>query len=307
VNSEPELSAEARRVIASAKGYDDPSPEDRERVKSRWLASVAAAASVSALGEAARAASSSGWGAKAIGWVVALAAGAAGVYVLLDEPSPPAPTEQRAAAPAPAREPSIAPASAPSVAAAPAPSEAPPAAIRPATPPVESAQAGEMPSAVEAERTEVVPRVARSTPAKPPAPARPTGVREPSSAPPEAAAVEQGSAEEVQAPAPEATAEQVEAVPVPSAEASRQLGEEALLLSKIRRSLSEDAPARALEELAEYRRRFDKPLLGMEAAALRVDALCRSGNVAAGRAEAELFQATWPSSPLEQRVRAACQ
>ncbi len=308
MNSEPELSAEARRVIASAKGYDDPSPEDRERVKSRWLASVAAAASVSALGEAARAASSSGWGAKAIGWVVALAAGAAGIYVLLDEPSPPAPTEQRAAAPAPAREPSIAPASAPPVAAVPAPSEAPPAITPPAiTPPVVSAPASEVPSAVEAERPEVAPRVARSTPAKAPAPARPSVVAEPSSPPPEAAVVEQGSVEEVQALAPEATAEQPEVEAVASAEASRQLGEEALLLSKIRRSLREDAPARALEELGEYRRRFDKPLLGMEAAALRVDALCRSGNVAAGRAEAELFQATWPSSPLEQRVRAACQ
>jgi hypothetical protein len=290
VNSEPELSAEARRVIASAKGYDDPTPEDRDRIKSRWLASVAAAASVSALGEAARAASTSGWGVKAIGWIVALAAGAAGIYVLLDEPSPP-----NIAAPAPATR---------SVVAAPAPIEA----TSPPMPPVESMPldtgAGEAKRAEPAAIEGVAP-VARSAPAKPPAPARPAAVREPVAPPPAALEVAQPAVNEVAeavSSAPEAAA-----VPVPSPEASRQLGEETLLLSKIRRSLREGAPARALDELAEYRQRFDKPLLGMEAAALRVDALCRSGNVEAGRDAAELFQATWPSSPLEQRVRAACQ
>jgi hypothetical protein len=164
----------------------------------------------------------------------------------------------------------------------------------------------------EAERAEpvaveVATPVARSAPAKPPVPARPAVVREPVRepvAPPAAALeVEQARVEEVEA----VVAPEPEAAAIPSVEVSRQLGEETLLLSKIRRSLREGAPARALDELAEYRQRFDKPLLGMEAAALRVDALCRSGNGQAGRAAAELFQATWPSSPLEQRVRAACQ
>lgn len=290
-------------MIASAKGYDDPSPEDRERVKARWLASVAAAASVSALGEAARAASSSGWGAKAIGWVIALAAGAAGIYALLDEPVP-APAEHREERASGAAQTSERPLAAP----APAPVDFPPAPAVPVASPPEA----DNPVATERERVEPVAAVARPAPARVSAPARPVVVPEPVAPAPEAPAVEQGSTAELAPPEPAAAAPGEQpaalAVPSPSAEEeSRQLGEETLLLSKIRRSLREGAPARALDELTDYRRRFEKPLLGMEAAALRVDALCRSGNVQAGRAEAELFQATWPSSPLEQRVRAACQ
>ena len=66
-NDAPELSPEARRIINEARGFDDPSPEDRARVKARWLAGVAAVAGVSSLTEAARAAGGLGWGLKAAG------------------------------------------------------------------------------------------------------------------------------------------------------------------------------------------------------------------------------------------------
>jgi hypothetical protein len=84
VNNEgPELSPEARRIISEARGLDDPTSEDRERVKARWLASVAAIAGVSSLTEAARAAGGVGWGIKAVGAALSLLAGAIGLYVAL--------------------------------------------------------------------------------------------------------------------------------------------------------------------------------------------------------------------------------
>jgi hypothetical protein len=44
----------------------------------------------------------------------------------------------------------------------------------------------------------------------------------------------------------------------------------------------------------------------MEADALRVDALCQAGERDGARAAATDFAATWPASPLQQRVSAAC-
>lgn len=297
MNSEPELSAEARRVIAAAKSYDDPSADDRERVKTRWLATVAAAASVSTLGEVARAAGS-GWGVKAAGWVLALAAGAAGVFALMPGEQRAAPLERIDQEASRAARKDIDP---PAVAQPPdAVLAAPPTAPAPLAPENEKVEASE-------------PVVALPPPAppKPVATRRPTSAVEQQPAPAPEPAVKEPTSPELTAPeqgVPTAAVDQ-QAEPAPAVDStveSRQLGEETLLLSRIRRSLRDGAAARALEELAEYRRRFEKPLLGMEAAALRVDALCRSGNVLAGRAEAETFYATWPSSPLEQRVRASC-
>lgn len=300
-------------MIAASKGYDDPSADDRERVKTRWLATVAAAASVSTLGEVARAASS-GWGAKAAGWALALAAGAAGVFALLPEDQSPVPVERverqtsvrargdvepQGLQPEPPRAAPAVPSAAPAVpsAAPTVPSPAPAAATL---------------EAREVEAAEPALSVPPPAPAKPSAPRRPAPAVEQPVAPALEPAMSQASPPDQVAAAPEeatapTAAEQVEPSPALDSEVeSRQLGEETLLLSKIRRNLRDGAAARALEGLAEYRQRFEKPLLGMEAAALRVDALCRSGNVQAGRAEAEAFYATWPSSPLEQRVRAAC-
>jgi hypothetical protein len=101
VNREaPELSPEARRLISDARGVDDPTAEDQARVKARWLASVAAVAGVSSLTEAARAAGGIGWGLKAAGAALVLAAGTIGLYVAL--PPGTADEAKRAAAPLPA-------------------------------------------------------------------------------------------------------------------------------------------------------------------------------------------------------------
>ena len=92
----------------------------------------------------------------------------------------------------------------------------------------------------------------------------------------------------------------------PATAASGQLGEEISLLSEIRGNLQAGAPGRALEQLADYRRRFGQPNLAMEADALQVDALCGSGQREAARAAASAFASNWPGSPLQQRVSAAC-
>jgi len=78
------------------------------------------------------------------------------------------------------------------------------------------------------------------------------------------------------------------------------------MISQIRGQLQSGAPGRALEQLAEYRRRFEQPNLAMEADALRVDALCQAGERDGARAAATDFAAKWPASPLQQRVSAAC-
>jgi hypothetical protein len=87
---------------------------------------------------------------------------------------------------------------------------------------------------------------------------------------------------------------------------SGQLGEELTMLSEVRGSVQNGAPERALEQLARYRSRFSQPILGMEADALKVDALCKTGQREAARASARAFQNDWPGSPLERRVSAAC-
>jgi hypothetical protein len=88
---------------------------------------------------------------------------------------------------------------------------------------------------------------------------------------------------------------------------SGQLGEELAVLSAVRRSVQDGAPGRALELLARYRSQFSRPILGMEADALKVDALCKAGQRDAARSSARAFQNDWPGSPLERRVSAACQ
>lgn len=93
----------------------------------------------------------------------------------------------------------------------------------------------------------------------------------------------------------------------PASAATGQLGEEIARLSEIRGQLQAGSPARALELLSDYRSRFVEPNLAMEADALQVDALCKTGKREAAREAAAAFATRWPSSPLEQRVSSACQ
>jgi len=285
-----ELSATARQIIADARGADDPTAEDEARVKARWLAGIAAGAGVSSLTEAVRAAAGSGWGLKVAAMVAAAAAASVGVYLGWPENKPAAPTA--VAVQAPVAAPPVAPPAEPVAAVAEA------AALVPA-------QAPELPSATEEEANAAPPEPAALA-ATPPATA-PALV--PSSTPPRAAP------SSVRA---RTAAERSRALPVggePAAPAPAlsggqpiggQLGEEIALLSQIRGTLQDGAPARALEQLGEYRRRFERPNLAMEADALRVDALCRAGQREAAQAAAAAFVNDWPGSPLQQRVSAAC-
>jgi hypothetical protein len=305
IKQAPELSPEARRIINEARGVDDPTAEDQARVKARWLASVAAVAGVSSLTEAARAAGGIGWGLKAAGAALVAAAAAIGLYVAVpsgrtaetgqsDAPRPSwtgtthdrfekTSSGQHTVPPAKVAAERVAPA-----AEAPVAVPVVPAARMPVAEPGREEAANESDLAVAqnaptiAEAPPAREAVARALPRErvaPRATARPRTVSAPVAPPPS---------------------------PAQPSETSGQLGEELALLSEVRGSVQEGAPARALELLGRYQTRFGRPILGMEADALRVDALCKSGQLEAARASARAFQNDWPGSPLERRVSAAC-
>jgi hypothetical protein len=353
-NQAPELSPEARRIISEARGADDPTTDDQARVKARWLASIAAVAGVSSLTEAARAAGGIGWGLKAAGTALVMAAGAIGLYVALpsdvtrdalhgDRPadapvqrgathgrfektpageqhalegsarpgaekrraeqvalsptsSPAAISAEAASAPGAASQlpalPIIATPPGPGIEAAPAA----PSVLEPAEVPTRAGDA--LAVGVEAPATEAIAVHAGREEAREPKAARRTAAR----------AVD---AREVPARAKPAKAVPVEqrAAEPPAAQSaaqSGQLGEELALLSEVRSNVQDGTPGRALELLTRYRSQFGRPILGMEADALKVDALCKAGQRDLARASARAFQNDWPGSPLERRVSAAC-
>jgi hypothetical protein len=323
-----ELSEAARQVIADARGGDDPSAEDQARVKARWLAGIAAGAGVSSLSEAVRAAASTGWGLKAGALVAAFVAATAGIYLGWPQPSEaPGDARERAVASTPASKPAAS--AAPALPAAPAeparvtqvpaavpPAAVPPAAVPPAAvpseavPPEASAPAVQPEVAGEARQAApqglpgVAPETAQAVPATPEVrssvPARSAAAAR------RAASAQRASSARV---APARAAVQPGTQPDGAAAAaspSGQLGEEISLLSEIRGNLQAGAASRALNQLADYRRRFGQPNLAMEADALQVDALCGSGQREAARAAATAFASNWPGSPLQQRVSAAC-
>jgi hypothetical protein len=334
-NLPPDLSPEARRLIHAARGADDPTAEDQARVKARWLAGVAAVAGVSSLTEAARAAGGIGWGLKAVGAAVAVVAGAIGLYVALPEdpgarpgeagpawagrtherhekavsaPAEVAPAARELAAPQSAGQTNDPEATRPAIvrgndsmatpalgapeASTPAPSVA--------IPPVAAERASGEPAAsptldVSADRpaADVSARTARERVAASRALSRSSTTR----AVPVAGAPPVAPSEPVTAP---------EATPAAAASPSGQLGEELSLLSQVRSSVQDGTPQRALQLLADYEAKFGRPILEMEADALRVDALCGAGQREAARASAAAFQNEWPGSPLGRRVSAAC-
>lgn len=281
-----ELSGEARRIIADARGFDDPTAEDRDRVKARWLASIAIAAGVSSFSDTARAASSGSWAFKGATLALAVAAGVAGLYFVL----PDAKVVSREAAQPPA---------------IPLPAEEPAALVAPSAEQVLAPHEVEVspdrptPSDVERDgRAEAV------NPAQPSAPVEERRLLEAPARMPVPTLAVGGAPRRVTKPeqAPMAVDEAREE----AGATSGQLSEEIALLSRVRAGVREGAGARALDLLAEYRERFERPILGMEASALSVDALCQTGQRDAARAAADKFRARWPESPLEKRVSSAC-
>jgi hypothetical protein len=360
VNSQlgPELSAAARRVISDAHGFDEPTAEDRERVKARWLASIAVAAGASSLSQTAHAATNTAWSLKAAGIALVVAAGAVGLYVALPgERLPGAVTSERAPADrvlerAPrieeerVEEEKLA-ASLPSSESKPGPSA--PGVERPSGVASDNEETRALAEADNAPTSAApaggVARVTESTPQPLPAtripvagvpfesgPVAARAMVSPVASSPvvgrSVAAAARPSAAPARATIARATAASVArngALPSASAQAqpgspepgtvngtaqapvqSSQLSQELALLSQIRGSVQAGAAARALRLLTSYSGRFAQPILGMEAAALRIDALCQAGQRDAARASIEAFRGTWPGSPLEQRVNAAC-
>jgi hypothetical protein len=295
-----ELSGDARRIIAEARGVDDPTAEDRERVKARWLASIAIAAGVSSFSDTARATSSGGWALKGTALALAVAAGAAGLYVMLPDTE----LASRESVPLPAI-PLPAEVAAPEVPAAERPLaarevEASPGPLDPSG--VEAEGRGEAmnpaePSARQESRVPVAAPQAREA-------ANPEPTLAVDSTPRRVAKAERSSVVAEKMVAEKMVVEKES--PGEAAATNGQLSEEIALLSRVRAGVREGAGTRALELLAEYRERFERPILGMEAAALGVDALCQTGQRDAARAAADNFRNRWPKSPLEQRVSAAC-
>jgi hypothetical protein len=142
------------------------------------------------------------------------------------------------------------------------------------------------------------------------APAPPPAAPVANSVPTETAAIEAPAAEVPVAEKPVAraatpsNARPAEAASSTSSRAS--LESEVALLRGAQDALRDGQPARALEVLDEHARQFPHGALTQERRAIRAIALCQAKPGAAARAQAEAFLRSAPSSPLVERVRAAC-
>ncbi|WP_434046097.1 MULTISPECIES: hypothetical protein [Sorangium] len=99
--------------------------------------------------------------------------------------------------------------------------------------------------------------------------------------------------------------------PAPAATAAARPGSvgldaEIALLRDAQQALQAGQFAQALSKLDEHASRYPRGVLSTEREASRAIALCRSGRAASGRAIAAKLLARSPGSPLATRVRAAC-
>ena len=92
------------------------------------------------------------------------------------------------------------------------------------------------------------------------------------------------------------------AAPLPAAMSGNALKQEIALIDACRQAVKQKAPARAIDLLARYDKRFPNGTLVPEAEALRIEALLQLGAAARARALADKFLAAYPASPLAQRV-----
>lgn len=88
--------------------------------------------------------------------------------------------------------------------------------------------------------------------------------------------------------------------------ADSTLSEELVLMREAQRALQAGRATEALGYLGEHVRRFPSGVLEEEREAQRVVALCRADRAAEARALASRFLHERPTSPLRERVRAAC-
>lgn len=81
------------------------------------------------------------------------------------------------------------------------------------------------------------------------------------------------------------------------------LREELSHIARVESALKGGNPAKALALLTEYRRRFPRPRLGLEAEVLTIQALSENGSVSAARKRAQRFLEKYPTSPLGARAK----
>jgi hypothetical protein len=92
-------------------------------------------------------------------------------------------------------------------------------------------------------------------------------------------------------------------VPASAKSAQGSLADEVAQLQKAKLALKSGSPAQALSELGTYAQRFPRPMLGAEAAVLRIEALSQSGDTSRAKSMAEAFLAKNPNSPYAARLR----
>lgn len=128
----------------------------------------------------------------------------------------------------------------------------------------------------------------------------------------------QAPAREVKAPAPPAEAQgpaplALEDLPLlpepappsggPAATKQGGLADEVAQLQKAKLALRSGQPVQALAELRTYAQRFPRPMLGAEAAVVRIEATHASGDAGRAKLLAESFLAKNPNSPYATRLR----
>ncbi len=86
----------------------------------------------------------------------------------------------------------------------------------------------------------------------------------------------------------------------PSASALR---DELSHIARVEAALKNGQAQKALTLLSEYRSRFPRPRLGLEAEVLTIQALYESGEAVSARARAQAFLQRYPKSPLGARAR----
>jgi len=96
------------------------------------------------------------------------------------------------------------------------------------------------------------------------------------------------------------------AVKAATSEVAPNVAGEIALLDDAQRALASGHPDRALQLLDRHAREFPRGSLIEERSAARIIALCALGRVTPARAESAAFVRRFPSSPLVERVRAAC-
>jgi hypothetical protein len=321
-----ELSAEARALIARAKGGDDPSPEDRARVRAALMAAVAGgaglAATSAAASSAAAGATSAGTGAAAgfasvslplkVAAVLLVAGGVGGTVIATtwDRDESRAGTEVQRVDLEMQREVEARGPSSARVAAS----------VEPARERLRSNREDAVPAAADHVAEAHAPGARPRAPAREERSAEVFSTAHAERAPQarsrvalarrsERRAIESahdGPGDPEPQPAVSASARSVATDPASRSTDASTLAEEVGLLRRARAALNAGDPAAALAHLAEHSRRFPAGVLAEERDAARVLALCHAGRRDEARAQASRFLRERPSSPLAARVRESC-